>query len=610
MRVKKVPLISGILPTRNRAEYLKKALEGLTSQTLEPDEFEVIIIDDGSSDETQRVVDFFRESLQMIYIHQEHAGISAAKNRGFGQARAPILLFLDDDDVARLTLLEEHLWTHERYPDPAVAVLGYTGLSRRVAAAAVMHFVTEVGFYLFCYPRIPTDEWLDYTYFWGGRSSCKTAFLRKYGFFNPIFRFGCEDIELGYRLSKFGLRVIYNPRAVSTMVRCLTFDDFCRRIERQGASNWVFGKLHPTNEVLAWGRIQGAEERWAALEPNFETVLANARHLDDLVNHRIEEGLELDPALVAELHNAYWQSFDGCRLRGIVKAAAECAMPVKPIKSSSKPFTEQITVWKKYSRSQYLIEIDITYNCNLRCYNCNRSCTQAPSNDSMTIEQVAKFIDESITKNIQWKRIRILGGEPTLHQKLVIILEMLNKYRIDMLPNSNIELVTNGFGRHVNERLSKIPDNVAIENSQKTSRVSTTLYPFNIAPIDLDQFKDMDFSGGCWIASECGIGLTPYGYYPCAIAGGIDRIFGFDQGRKAVPDPDDKMLSLLSMFCRYCGHFVENERPSNHEQPIYPAQYSHKETGRQLGASNEIMSSTWIEAYDCYRQNAPKLTRY
>ena len=237
MRTDKTPLISGILPTYNRAGYLRKALEGLTCQTLERDEFEVIVVDDGSFDETRRVVDLFRENLQLIYLHQENAGISAAKNRGIAQARAPILVFLDDDDVARLTLLEEHLWSHERYPDLVVAVLGHTALSRRVAAIPLMHFVTEVAFYLFCYPRIRVGEWLDYTYFWGGRSSCKAALLRKYGCFNPRFQFGCEDIELGYRLSQIGLRVVYNPRAVSTMVRPLTFDDFCRRIEKQGSSN-------------------------------------------------------------------------------------------------------------------------------------------------------------------------------------------------------------------------------------------------------------------------------------------------------------------------------------------------------------------------------------
>ncbi len=323
MKMRKEPRISAILPTWNRAEYLKKALKGLTAQTLEPDEFEVIVVDDGSTDASHEVADLFSNSLDLIYVYQDNAGIAAAKNRGIEEARSPLLLFVDDDDVAGPTLLEEHLWSHERYPDPAMAVLGRTELSSQVAWHPVMHFVTEVGFYLFCYPIIPPDELLDYTYFWGGRSSCKTALLQEYGCFNPLFRFGCEDIELGYRLSKFGFRVVYNPRAVSTMLRALSFDDFCRRVERQGESNWVFSVIHPVEEIRIWGDIPGARERWVELETDFDAILTKARHLDRIAALRTEEGLELDDFLLTELHKAYWQSFNGCRLRGVIRAASE-----------------------------------------------------------------------------------------------------------------------------------------------------------------------------------------------------------------------------------------------------------------------------------------------
>ncbi len=323
MKTSKEPRISAILPTWNRADYLKKALKGLTGQTLNPDEFEVIIVDDGSTDATHQVVDLFSNSLDLTYTYQDNAGIAVAKNRGIEEARSPLLLFMDDDDVAGPTLLEEHLWSHEQCPDPAIAVLGRTELSSRVALHPVMHFVTEVGFYLFCYPGIAPYELLDYTYFWGGRSSCKTALLRDYGCFNPVFRFGCEDIELGYRLSSFGFRVMYNPRAVSTMLRALSFDEFCRRVEKQGESNWVFSVLHPVEEIRNWGDIPRARERWVELEADFDTILTKARHLDRIAALRAEGGLELDDFLVTELHKAYRQSFDGCRLRGVTRAAQE-----------------------------------------------------------------------------------------------------------------------------------------------------------------------------------------------------------------------------------------------------------------------------------------------
>src|SRR5262249_20587376 len=70
----------------------------------------------------------------------------------------------------------------------------------------------------------------------------------------------------------------------------------------------------------------------------------------------------------------------------------------------------------QYRRSRDFIEIDITYACNLNCYNCNRSCEQAPTGEHMTVEQVERFVAESVAAGKQWKRIRLLGGEPTVHK--------------------------------------------------------------------------------------------------------------------------------------------------------------------------------------------------
>ncbi len=73
----------------------------------------------------------------------------------------------------------------------------------------------------------------------------------------------------------------------------------------------------------------------------------------------------------------------------------------------SRPFT--MIQGPEYQTSMSDIEIDISFGCNLKCYNCDRSCTQAPDNSIMSVSQVEKFIGESITKNKKWRRIRILG---------------------------------------------------------------------------------------------------------------------------------------------------------------------------------------------------------
>lgn len=211
-----------------------------------------------------------------------------------------------------------------------------------------------------------------------------------------------------------------------------------------------------------------------------------------------------------------------------------------------------------FKRSRDRIEIDITYQCNLKCRSCNRSCTQALSKDQMTAAQIRKFVDESVKNNTGWKIIRLLGGEPTLHPELLDILDILSDYKKRYLPDASIILVSNGSGREVNEVLKKVPDVITIENSNKITEGTESHIDFNNAPVDYFWNVFVDYTNGCWILEACGVGLTPYGYYYCAVAGSIDRVFGFDIGRKALPSQDDLMKDQMRRLCRYCGHFFEN----------------------------------------------------
>lgn len=208
----------------------------------------------------------------------------------------------------------------------------------------------------------------------------------------------------------------------------------------------------------------------------------------------------------------------------------------------------------QYKRSYRLIEIDITYRCNLKCINCNRSCTQAPSEDEIDVEQIEEFIKQSISRHIKWEQVRLLGGEPTLHSRFFKILRLLLRYKY--IHNNDLQIVvaTNGYGDYVKEVLENMPEEIEIENTSKSSN-KPRFFPFNLAPEDSYLYNNVDYSNGCQITAKDGIGLTPYGYYQCAIAGSIDRIFNFDIGRKELPSHDDLMIDQLQTFCRLCGHF-------------------------------------------------------
>jgi len=204
--------------------------------------------------------------------------------------------------------------------------------------------------------------------------------------------------------------------------------------------------------------------------------------------------------------------------------------------------------------SRRYIELDLTYRCNLQCRNCNRSCTQAPSWRDTSVECIAAFIRESTATGRSWDRIRLLGGEPTLHPDFTSIIGMLMDYRASANPGLRIVVCTNGCGSSVRRRLGDLPAGIDIKNTWKGGR-QRLFRPFNVAPIDRPLYRWADTSCGCRILEDCGLGLTPQGYYPCAIAGAIDRVFGFGRGRECLPPPGDDMREDLDVFCRLCGHF-------------------------------------------------------
>ena len=132
----------------------------------------------------------------------------------------------------------------------------------------------------------------------------------------------------------------------------------------------------------------------------------------------------------------------------------------------SKRFGRQFLPSREYA------EIDITYKCNLKCLNCNRSCTQAPSNIDIPVADIEAFINQSIENKITWKRIRILGGEPTLHSRIFDIIDLLIGYQRNYNPSVRLVLGTNFFGTQVHRVLEKLPDTINIKSTLKVSRVN------------------------------------------------------------------------------------------------------------------------------------------
>jgi glycosyltransferase involved in cell wall biosynthesis len=110
------PLVSVVIPVYNGARYLREALESVFAQTYRP--FEVIVVDDGSVDDSSLIAQSF---LEVRYIRQANQGVAAARNNAIDTARGQFLAFLDQDDLwtpEKLRLQIGHLLSHPE--------LGYT----------------------------------------------------------------------------------------------------------------------------------------------------------------------------------------------------------------------------------------------------------------------------------------------------------------------------------------------------------------------------------------------------------------------------------------------------------------------------------------------------
>jgi hypothetical protein len=235
------------------------------------------------------------------------------------------------------------------------------------------------------------------------------------------------------------------------------------------------------------------------------------------------------------------------------------------------------------------IDVDITTRCNLQCPNCNRAIGVAPSDELLSVEQLARFVDESLGLRWRWRVIRLVGGEPTLHPQLSAILDAVHQYK-DAHPSCVVLVSTNGYGTAVRRVLAALPRWVETSNSGKSSNVNR-FQSYNVAPVDVARLRDSDFARGCFVTEYCGMALTPNGLYCCAPGAAVDRVFGFDVGARSLaaitPDLFDKQRRCL---CRYCGHFKYN-----YAEPW---------------VTDGRVSPAWDGALERYRRKRPVLTPF
>lgn len=211
--------ISAIICTYNRSVYLSKAIESLINQSIMQDEYEIIIVDNRSTDQTKKIVENFSEKYKNInYVYEEIQGLSSARNKGAKTARGEYIAYLDDDAEACKEWLEKFIQIFDTFP-----------------GAACLGGKIEV-----LWPDNKRPDWLneDYDFYYGkldlgnevkvirfpespygGNFCIRKNVFETIGYFSESLGrkkdilSSSEEIEFVYRINKSNFDVLYVPEA-------------------------------------------------------------------------------------------------------------------------------------------------------------------------------------------------------------------------------------------------------------------------------------------------------------------------------------------------------------------------------------------------------------
>jgi GT2 family glycosyltransferase len=239
--------LSVVIPTYNRLDTLRHVVPSLLHQSVSPDSYELLICDSNSNDGTaEYLAGVHAEHPNVRHLPGAYTGRAMARNAGIAQAQGQVVLFNDSDIIADPGLLEAHLRHHRE--------------QRKIAVVGWEVQVTSLEDYEYKRERPdergslhpPSRKKLSWLYFLTGNASVRRDDLLAVGCFDESFTgYGHEDLELGYRLQKAGLTILYEPRAVNYHCQDVPHEDQVEKMKLAGRSTVRFYRKHPDFAVMA-----------------------------------------------------------------------------------------------------------------------------------------------------------------------------------------------------------------------------------------------------------------------------------------------------------------------------------------------------------------------
>lgn len=256
-------LISIVMPCHNRREALYKTLESICSQTCSSSKFEVLVVDQASTDGSRDIARSFKSKLELQVIEQDAKyGISVARNAGIESASNDWVLLLDADLIADPGLLEAHISFCQKHPQTVICGRvkpyppAYSSYIERIANPDIGLDRGEDECTLAFYDSV------------GGHMLFSKEAFADIGPFDPKLK-GFEDVDFAYRAILLGIPILNNPKAISYHNHPRTFTERFKQARTYNRMLPILFDRYPelkgklpllsNNELIHWRQDNGRQ---------------------------------------------------------------------------------------------------------------------------------------------------------------------------------------------------------------------------------------------------------------------------------------------------------------------------------------------------------------
>lgn len=230
------PLLSVIVPAHNAAGLLPRSLGALRNSDLSRDRWELVVIDDGSADETSLIAARYADTV--VTLPGNPHGPAYARNRGFEVSRGAIIVFIDADCVVHLDTLSRFAALFMEHPDVGAAFGSYD--TKPPAAGVISQYRNLIHHY------VHHRNAGDVETFWAGAGAIRREVFAEVGMYDEwhYSRPQIEDIELGARIRNLGKRIVLEPSIQVTHLKKWTLGALIRTDVRDRGIPWARLLMH------------------------------------------------------------------------------------------------------------------------------------------------------------------------------------------------------------------------------------------------------------------------------------------------------------------------------------------------------------------------------